>query len=306
MELENKVVLITGNGSFAKEMIQHLLFLNASEIRVFSRNEEKQVETKRLFNDDRIKMIVGDIRDYHALSVALVGVDIVIHSAALKHIDICEKQPVEAIKTNVLGSKNVLVASRLAGVKKVICLSTDKAANAETCYGSTKYLMEKMCLGLDHGDMEVVITRYGNVLGSSGSVVPLFKKLASEGKPLTITDRNITRFFMSMKQAVWLVLTAILVGENKDLFVYNCKSATIGQLADLISNKQKVIGLRCVEKTGEALLTVEELNRSIRFTNDLFIVHFQAEHNKNYTEPFTSDNCEKLTDEELKEMLDNV
>lgn len=303
---ENQVFLITGNGSFAKAMIERLLTTNVKEVRIFSRNENAQVETRRKFQDSRVKMILGDIRDFNALRVALRGVDVVLHSAALKHIDLCEKQPTEAIKTNVLGSKNVLVASRLCGVKKVICLSTDKAANAETCYGSTKYLMEKMCFGIDHGEMCVIVTRYGNVLGSSGSVVPLFKKLAREGKPLPITDRAITRFFMPMSEAVDLVLFALNHAKNKEMVVHNCKSASVGEVADCISPNQTIIGLRCSEKTGEALLTVEELNRSELFEDKYFIVRNDFTSKIHYTEPFTSDTCERFTPSELRELIANA
>jgi UDP-N-acetylglucosamine 4,6-dehydratase len=295
-------VLITGNGSFTNAMIERLLTTDVSKIIIYSRNEKNQVDTRLKFNDNRLEFVIGDVRDYKAICGALKGVDYCIHAAALKHIDKCEKHPMEAVKTNVFGSINVIEACNENKVKRLVCLSTDKAANAETTYGSGKYLMEKIALGID-GDTEIVVTRYGNVLGSNGSVIPIFKKLAEEGKPLTITDRSITRFFMPMKEAVDLVEYAMFKAQDRDLIVFKNKSATVGQIADCISDNQIIIGLRCVEKSGEALLTVDELNHSEDLGN-MYRVSKDIPKSDKYTEPLTSDNCEKYEMEELRVLVE--
>lgn len=295
-------ILITGNGSFTNAIVERLLKTRIKEIRVFSRGEKSQYLSKNNFNDNRVKYIIGDIRDYEAINTALKGIDICIHSAAMKFIDKCEQNPFECVKTNVVGSMNVIQACINNKVKKLVCLSTDKATNSTTIYGTSKMLMEQMCESVDSGKTKIMCTRYGNVLGSNGSVVPHFRKLASEGKPLTITDPNMTRFFMSIEQAVDLVLYAIRVGKNKDLFVYNNKSASIKDLADCISDNQIVTGVRCVEKTDEALLTVNELNHS-ELKNDYFRVNKNIKSKIEYTIPLTSDTAERFSQEELKELM---
>jgi UDP-glucose 4-epimerase len=280
-------------------MTKKLLELG-QEVVIFSRNEKNQVDFKRLY--PQVKFIIGDIRDYAAINEALKGIDYCIHSAAMKHIDKCELQPLEAIKTNVIGSKNVILACINNKIKKLVCLSTDKAANAETTYGSTKFLMERMALDIDSKDTEIIVTRYGNVLGSSGSVIPLFKNLAKENKPLTITNRDITRFFMPMSEAIDLVLYALEKGKGKDLIVYDNKGATVGMIADCISDNQVEIGFRCVEKTGEALLTVHELNHS-HLDGNYFVIN-KEKSKIEYTEPLTSENCKKFTMKELKKLIE--
>ena len=282
-------------------MTKKLLELGQEVVR-FSRNEKNQVDFKREYPE--VKFVIGDVRDYAAINQALTGIDYCIHAAAMKHIDKCELQPLEAIKTNVIGSKNVILASINNNIKKLVCLSTDKAANAETTYGSTKFLMERMALDIDSKDTKIVVTRYGNVLGSSGSVIPLFKNLAKEGKPLTITNRNITRFFMPMSEAVDLVLYALEKGKSSDLIVYDNKGATVGMIADCISDNQVEIGIRCVEKCGEALLTVHELNHSLKDGN--YFVVSKEKGNIEYSEPLTSDNCKKFTMKELKGLVDKI
>lgn len=304
---KDKVFLITGGtGSFGNAMVLRLLEQEVKEIRIFSRNEKDQVEMRRKLNNPKLNFLIGDIRDYQAIYKALEGVDYCIHAAALKHVDVCTKQPLETIKTNVYGSENVILSCIRNKVKKLVCLSTDKATNAETCYGSSKYLMEKMALGIDAESTEMVVTRYGNVLGSSGSVIPLFKKLASENKPLTITNRNITRFFMELHEAVDLVYYALEHGNHRDLIVYNNKGATVGMIADCISDNQVTIGLRCVEKNGEALLTAEELNHSRLIDNKYYVVNKNTVSDIQYTEPLTSENCERFTQEELKYFINKI
>jgi UDP-N-acetylglucosamine 4,6-dehydratase len=303
MDFENKKILITGNGTFAQSLISQLLKTDIKEIRVFSRNENKQWETAKTFNDSRLSMIIGDIKDYKSIVSATRGVNYVIHSAALKHVSVCEKQPIEAIQTNVIGAMNVMLACTVNCVTKLVCLSTDKSANASTCYGATKYLMERLAIGIDHKDTDIVITRYGNVLGSSGSVVPLFKKLKSENKPLTITDPNMTRFVMPIEESVGLVLYALENGKHGDLFTTKNKTATVQMIADCISSDQIIIGRTKAEKTDEALLTKIELNHS-EDSGKYYRVNENITNPIIHTQSLTSDNAERFELEELRRLVD--
>jgi len=293
--------LITGNGTFANAMIKKLLKTDVEEIRVLNRSEKSQLESKMEHNDSRVKYIIGDIRDYDTMLSATNGVDYVLHSAAMKFIDKCEAFPLEAKRTNIDGSINVMLASIENKVKKVVLLSTDKATNATTIYGNTKMFMEMFAQCVDNKETSLITTRYGNVVGSNGSVIPIFKKLASEGKPLTITDRNITRFFMTIDEAIDLVLYALENGKHKDLFVFNNKSCTIGEIADCISSNQITTGLRCIEKTDEALLTINELNHS-ELIGNYYRVSKDIE-NYTHDEPLTSDNAKRFTKKELTELI---
>jgi UDP-glucose 4-epimerase len=302
MDLENKKILITGNGTFAQAMISHLLKTKVKEVRVFSRNENKQWETSKRFEDSRLNMIIGDVRNYGSVFSAIKGVDYVIHSAALKHVAVCEKQPIEAIQTNVIGSMNVMLASIENNVKKLVCLSTDKSANASTCYGATKYLMERLAIGIERKNTEIILTRYGNVLGSSGSVIPLFKRLRDENKPLTLTDPNMTRFVMHIDEAVELVLYALKHGQHGDLFTTKNKSATVQMIADCISDNQIIVGKTKAEKTDEALLTKIELNHS-EDLGKYYRVNENIISNKVHNTSLTSDNAEKFEIEELRRLI---
>ena len=304
-----KYLITGGSGSFGNAMIERLLKGDATEIRVFSRNEKLQVDTKTKFNDKRLKFITGDVRDYDSIYNALDGVDYVFHAAAMKHIDKCEQFPLEAKRTNIDGSINVILASIEQKVKKVILLSTDKATNATTIYGNTKMFMEMFAKCVDNKDTEIITTRYGNVMGSNGSVVHIFKELARKQKPLTVTNPDMTRFFMSLSQAVDLVLYALENGNHKDLFVYNNKACTIKEIADYFSNDQIIIGSRGIEKTDEALLTVNELNHSelngnyYRVAEDCIYPTKNGEPVARYIKPMTSDNCERLKDYEINDMI---
>lgn len=300
---KDKVVLITGNGSFANAMIDRLLKEEIKEIRIYSRNEEKQVETERKYKDKRLTFILGDIRDYNKLYKALEGVNYCIHTGALKHVKKCEENPLEAKSINIDGSENVMVACINRKVEKLCCLSTDKSANACTTYGATKYMMERLIVGIDNKDTIITMTRYGNVAGSSGSVIPYFKQLRDEGKALTLTDPKMTRFYIPIEKAVDSVIYALEKGKHKDLVIYKSKSATVQQIADCISDNQTVIGGVKSEKTDEALLTENELNKSIE-TDDFYIYNEDHEAMKKYDKPLTSDNAERYTNEELKELID--
>lgn len=300
---KDKIVLISGNGSFANEMIKYLLRTDIKEIRVYSRNEEKQVASERHYEEPRLKFILGDIRDYKTLYEALKGVNYCIHTAALKHVKKCEENPLEAISINVDGTRNVINACIENNVSKLCCLSTDKAANACTTYGATKYMGERIIVGVDNKNTIITMTRYGNVAGSSGSVIPYFKQLAKEGKPLTLTDPTMTRFYIPIEKAVESVLYALEYGNHKDLVIYKSKSATVQQIADCISDNQVVIGIVKSEKTDEALLTERELNHS-KEIEDYYIYNEDYENDNKYTEPLTSDNAPRYTQEELKELID--
>jgi len=300
--MKDKIVLITGNGSFANAMIKYLLKTEVKEIRVYSRNEEKQVESERKYQNTRLKFILGDIRDYKKLSEALKGVDYCIHTAALKHVKKCEENPLECFSINIDGTKNVINACIENNVEKLCCLSTDKAANACTTYGVSKYAGERIIVGVENKNTTITMTRYGNVAGSSGSVIPYFKQLASEGKPLTLTDPNMTRFYIPIEKAVDSVLYALEHGKHKDLVIYKSKSATVQQIADCISDNQVVIGAVKSEKTDEALLTERELNHS-KELEDFYIYNEDYINEKVYTKSLTSDNAVRYTNEELRELI---
>ena len=299
-----RICIFGGSGSFGTAMTKKLLDTTDYEIVIFSRNEKMQFEHKQKFNSERIKYIIGDIRDYKSVYNVLKDVDYVMLASALKHIDKCESNPNECKKTNIDGCINVINASIEKNIKKLIFLSTDKATNPATLYGCSKLFVEMYCKCVNNKNTEIIVTRYGNVLFSNGSVGHIFYKLANEGKTLTITNPNMTRFFMSLEQAVDLVLYALENGKNGDLFVYNNKSCTIKELADCFSDNQKIIGKRCEEKTDEALLTINELNHSEFLENKYYRVNKNIINNFDYRIPFTSDTSERLTKVELQKMLD--
>ena len=299
----NKVCIFGGSGSFGTAMTKKILEKYDYEIVIFSRNEKMQFEHKQKFDNDRIKYIIGDIRDYKAVYNALEGVDNVILASAMKHIDKCEANPNECKKTNIDGCINVINASIERGVKKLVFLSTDKATNPSTLYGCSKLFVEMYCQCVDNRDTEIIRTRYGNVFGSNGSVVWVFDKLSREGRKLKVTNPEMTRFFMSLNEAVDLVEYALRNGKNGDLFVYDNKSCTIRELAELFSSDYEIVGNRCVEKTDEALLTVNELNHSKIIEDKYYRVNKDIENDYGYIRPFQSDNAERLTKEELEKLL---
>lgn len=301
-----KICIFGGSGSFGTAMTKLLLkFDDCEEVIIFSRNEKLQFEHKQKVNSDRVKYIIGDIRDYDAVYRALEDVDYTILASAMKHIDKCESNPDECRKTNIDGCINVINASIERNVKKLVFLSTDKATNPSTIYGCSKLFVEMYCQCVDNKNTEIIRTRYGNVFGSNGSVVWIFDKLSKEGKKLTVTNPDMTRFFMSLDQATDLVLNAMLNGKHGDLFVCCNKSCTIEELAKLFSNHYEVIGNRCEEKNDEALLTISELKHSTMGEGgDIIIVRDSIINKIPFEKPFTSDNAERLTKEELQEMLD--
>lgn len=270
---KDKVLLITGGtGSFGNEVLKGFLDTDIKEIRIFSRDEKKQDDMRKKYNNPKLKFYIGDVRDISTVDIAMKGVDYVFHAAALKQVPSCEFFPIEAVKTNVLGADNVLSSAIKNEVKKVICLSTDKAAYPINAMGTSKAMMEKIIvakarqLGPDAKTI-ICLTRYGNVMGSRGSVIPLFYKLISEGKPLTITDPNMTRFMMTLADAVDLVIFAFKHGRQGDLFIQKAPAATIKTLAQAVKKYKKsnaetvIIGTRHGEKAHEVLMTSEETSR---------------------------------------------
>lgn len=269
MKIDNKTLLITGGtGSFGNAVLNRFLNTNHfSEIRIFSRDEKKQDDMRNQLKSDKLKFYIGDVRDYASVDRAMRGVDYVFHAAALKQVPSCEFFPLEATKTNVLGTQNVIDAAGVNKVKKVICLSTDKAAYPINAMGISKALMEKVAVAASRNlkDTTVCLTRYGNVMASRGSVIPLFLKQIKEGNPITITDPKMTRFLMSLDEAVELVLFAFEHGNSGDLFVNKAPAGTIGNLAQALKQlcqaytEIKIIGTRHGEKLYETLCTREEM-----------------------------------------------
>lgn len=296
--------LITGSGFLAKALIKEILKKEDTEqIKIFSRNEKEQWKTKTLFNNSKLDFIIGDVRDYQAMLDALVDVDYCIHTGAIKRIEVAEKQPMEAIKTNVIGSMNVINAAIANKVKKLILISTDKATSATTCYGSTKFLMECMAYA-NESNTDIICTRYGNVFGSTGSVVPIFNELVKQNKPLTVRNGEMTRFFMPVDKCVNIVIDAIKDGKNGELWIYESKSCSIKDLADAFSDNQIVTGTESIEKNDEALITVSELNHSKKY-KDYFVIRKDYQSDVKYTQPLTSDTAQRLTQDEIKQMIED-
>nr|WP_294794084.1 polysaccharide biosynthesis protein [uncultured Mucilaginibacter sp.] len=269
---KNKVLLITGGtGSFGSAVLNRFLHTeHFREIRIFSRDEKKQDDMRNTLKNAKVKYYIGDVRDPQSIRSAMQGVDYVFHAAALKQVPSCEFFPIEATRTNVFGTQNVIEAAVANKVNKVICLSTDKAAYPINAMGISKALMEKVAIAASRNakDTTVCLTRYGNVMASRGSVIPLFLKQIKEGAPLTITDPNMTRFLMSLEDAVDLVLFAFEHGNPGDLFVNKAPAGTIGDLAQALkeicnaSNEIKIIGTRHGEKLYETLCTREEMMKA--------------------------------------------
>ena len=296
--------LITGSGFLAKHLIKELLKKEETDkIVIFSRAEKEQWEVKKYFNNPKLDFIIGDIRDYQAIFDAMKDVDYCIHTGAIKRIEVAEKQPMEAIKTNVIGSMNVINAAIANKVKKLILISTDKATSATTCYGSTKFLMECMAYA-NETDTNIICTRYGNVFGSTGSVVPIFDDLVKQNKPLTVRNGGMTRFFMPIEKCVNIIIDALKDGKNQELWVYESKACTIKELADAFSDNQIITGTESIEKNDEALVTIAELNHSKKY-KDYLIIHKDYTSEQEYNTPLTSYTAQRLTQEEIKEMIEN-
>lgn len=323
---DNKTLLITGGtGSFGSTVLEKLIGQAFGEIRIFSRDEKKQEDQRLFYRDKRLRYYIGDVRDLRSVSNALRGVDFVFHAAALKQVPSCEFHPMEAVKTNVVGTDNVLEAALENGVKRVVCLSTDKAVYPINAMGISKAMMEKIFIAksrLAVGTETVISgTRYGNVLASRGSVVPLFVEQIKSGKPITITDPNMTRFIMSLPEAMDLVIHAFQNGDNGDLFVQKAPAATIKVLAEAVmtvmgvpDHPVRIIGTRHGEKLYEALLSREEMavaeDQGLYFrvppdNRDLNYAQFVEEGNADVArfEDFNSHNARRLDVDEVAPIL---
>ncbi len=322
---KDKVLLITGGtGSFGNAVLKRFLDTDIKEIRIFSRDEKKQEDMRIKYKNDKIKFYIGDVRDFRSVDDAMDGVDYIFHAAALKQVPSCEFFPIQAVKTNVLGTDNVLEAAINHNVKKVIVLSTDKAAYPINAMGMSKALMEKVAIAkgrdLKEGQTIICRTRYGNVMASRGSVIPLFCEQIKEGKPLTITNPNMTRFMMTLEDAVDLVIYAFEHGKQGDLFVQKAPAATIRTLAKAIKElKHSDVPINCIgtrhgEKLYEVLVTKEEMvnaidmgdyyripadNRNLNYQKYVDQGNADLEHIKDYN----SHNTKRLDVEGMKELL---
>lgn len=323
---DNQILLITGGtGSFGNAVLKRFLDTGIKEIRIFSRDEKKQHDMRQEYNNSKIKFYIGDIRDYNSILSATIGVDFIFHAAALKQVPSCEFYPLEAVKTNILGTENVLNAAIANIVKRVVCLSTDKAVYPINAMGISKAMMEKVMVAKSRisGDTILVGTRYGNVMASRGSVIPLFHEQIVNGQDITITDPEMTRFMMTLNDAVELVLYAFENGKSGDIFVQKSPSATIGQLADVLINiysskvNIKVIGTRHAEKLYETLLSKEEM-RVAQDLGDYFKVaadNRDLNYDKYFSvgdgsianiEEYHSHNTIRLSDNQLCDLLNSI
>jgi len=325
MMFKDKTVAITGGtGSFGRHVMKSFLAGDVGEIRIFSRDEKKQEEMRHEFSTNKLKFYIGDVRNYDSIHQALRGVDLVFHAAALKQVPSCEFYPLEAVRTNVLGAENVLNAAIANHVKKVVVLSTDKAVYPINAMGQTKALMEKVTVAkartLDVDDTMLCATRYGNVMASRGSVIPLFVQQIKEGKPITVTDPNMTRFLMSLDDSLDLVVHAFQHGHQGDIFVQKAPASTIGDLVIALKelfradNPVQVVGTRHGEKLYESLVSREEMariedmglyyripadNRDLNYA--MYFTDGQESISK--LDDYTSHNTERLTVPQVKELL---
>ena len=323
---KDKVLLITGGtGSFGNAMLKGFLNSDLKEIRIFSRDEKKQEDMRIEYKNDKLNFVIGDIRDFDSINIAMAGVDFVFHAAALKQVPSCEFYPMQAVQTNILGAENVLEAAARNNVKRVVVLSTDKAVYPINTMGMSKALMEKLAVSKARDPRVQAVngiytsTRYGNVMASRGSIIPLFIKQIKEGKPLTITNPKMTRFMMSLDQSVELVLFAFTNGNPGDIFVQKSPGATIETLAQAIKelfnadNEIQIIGERHAEKMYETLCAKEEMAKA-EDMGDFYRIPADFR-DLNYTkyvltdgpalvkDEYNSDNTEQLNVEQLKELL---
>jgi len=324
---DDKVLMITGGtGSFGNAVLSIFIQSNISEIRIFSRDEKKQDDMRKKYNNKKLKFYIGDVRDYGSVLCAMRGVDFVFHAAALKQVPSCEFHPLQATYTNVIGTENVLESAIVCKVKRVICLSTDKAVYPINSMGISKALMEKVALAKSrYSDKTTIcVTRYGNVMASRGSVIPLFLEQIQKGKPITVTDPNMTRFMMTLEDAVNLVLYAFKNGKAGDIYVQKSPASTVSTLAQALTellgkpeHQINIIGTRHGEKLYEALLSREEMAKAedmgdyYRIPPDLRDLNYTkfVEEGEEITSEFNdynSHNAERLDVKGLKTILNNL
>ncbi len=322
---KDKALMITGGtGSFGNTVLKRFLSTDVREIRIFSRDEKKQEDMRIALNNSKLKFYIGDVRDYDSLYQAMRGVDYVFHAAALKQVPSCEFYPMEAVRTNVIGTENVLNAATANGVKRVIVLSTDKAVYPINAMGISKAMAEKVMVAKSRmqqeGETVFCATRYGNVMGSRGSVIPLFVSQIKDGKPLTVTDPNMTRFLMSLEDSVDLVLYAYEHGQQGDIFVQKAPASTVADLAQAITElfsgkgETRIIGTRHGEKLYESLISREEMAhaqdrggyyRIPADNRDLNYAKFfsEGEEKISHLDDYTSHNTKRLNVQHVKELL---
>ncbi len=322
---KDKVLMITGGtGSFGNTVLKRFLSTDVSEIRIFSRDEKKQEDMRIVLNNSKLKFYIGDVRDYDSVHQAMRGVDYVFHAAALKQVPSCEFYPMEAVRTNVIGTENVLNAATANGVKRVVVLSTDKAVYPINAMGISKAMAEKLVVAKSRMQRETETvfcsTRYGNVMASRGSVIPLFVSQLKEGKPLTVTDPNMTRFLMSLEDSVDLVLYAYEHGKQGDIFVQKAPASTVADLAQALKELFKsdsavhIIGTRHGEKLYESLISREEMahaqdmgdyyripadNRDLNYAK----YFSEGEEKISHLDDYTSHNTHRLSVEQVKQLL---
>lgn len=323
---DNKILMITGGtGSFGQTVLRRFLDTNVREIRIFSRDEKKQEDMRIALNHPKLRFYVGDVRDKSSLRQAMKGVNFVFHAAALKQVPSCEFYPMEALLTNVMGTENVLVAATDAGVERVVALSTDKAVYPINAMGISKAMAEKVMVAKarlqQSGETVFCATRYGNVMASRGSVIPLFVSQLKDGRPLTVTDPNMTRFLMSLEDSVDLVLYALMHGQQGDIFVQKAPASSVGDLAQALKElfgrqgqQTHVIGTRHGEKLYESLISREEMLHAINMggyyripadNRDLNYAKYFSEGEAGISklDDYTSHNTKRLNIEEVKSLL---
>lgn len=322
---KDKILMVTGGtGSFGNTVLHRFLSTDVREIRIFSRDEKKQEEMRVALNNPKLRFYIGDVREYDSVYQAMKGVDYVFHAAALKQVPSCEFYPMEALRTNVLGSENVMNAAIACGVSRVVMLSTDKAVYPINAMGMSKAMMEKFMVAKsrlqEEGETVLCATRYGNVMASRGSVIPLFVSQIREGKPLTVTDPNMTRFLMSLDDSVDLVLHAFQNGTQGDIFVQKAPASTVGDLAVALKELFRsdspihVIGTRHGEKLYESLISREEmakaqdLGRYYRIPADNRDLNYsqyfsEGEVRVSQSDDYTSHNTERLNVAQIKQLL---
>ena len=327
---DKKILITGGTGSLGQALSKRLLTLGADTIRIYSRNESKQIEMESKFKDKRLRFLLGDVRDLNRLTRALEDIDYVFHAAALKHVPKIEYNPFEAINTNVLGSQNVIEACLHANVEKAVCIGTDKAVSPLNTYGATKLLMEKLFvtannyLNPEKHKTKFIAVRYGNVFGSSGSVIPKFIELIKNKQKITITDPNMTRFSITMEQALDFILNATQSGKGSEIFVPDIKSYSILTLRDALSEifpkiDDEIVGIRPGEKLHEVLINKEEIRYTWKFnnmymiTNPLYPLFNVDSIEKLYngikkvqnSELYSSDIAEKISKKEMVNMIND-
>lgn len=314
--IANSVILITGGtGTFGNAFLDKCLEQGAAEVRIFSRDEKKQYDMAQRYRQyDNIKFYLGDVKDKHSIDVAMYGVDYVFHAAAMKQVPSCEAFPMEAVRTNIEGSNNVITSAVQKKVKKIVCLSTDKAVYPTSAMGMTKAYMEKLALqrAADQNRTEICVTRFGNLVASRGSAVPLFIEQVQNGLPITITDPDMTRFMMTVDEATDLVEKAFIVGRNGDLLVKQSKACTTGDLANAVCRylnlpkdyPVEIIGARKGEKMHEALLSEEEADNAI--LKGEYMVVGKKTIGTGLNVPYTSDKAERMSEDDVLHLIESV